>query len=111
MDRDLYSAFLGTAVDKNSEYHAKNLQDFSSWEAILHAAWSLAYEQGIPATVKPPGFSDLETQSQPLQVAFQGQSGLHVKHEQGQFKIQDVVGNQSGTREPVRDNVPACENP
>jgi hypothetical protein len=97
MDRDLYSAFLGTAVDENSEYHAKNLEDFSSWEAILHAAWSLAYSQGIPATVKPPGFSDLEVQ---------GQSGLHVKHEQNYFKVQDVVGSQSGAREPVRDNVP-----
>jgi transposase len=102
MDRDLYSAFLGTAVDKNSEYHAKNLEDFSSWEAILHAAWSLAYAQGIPATVKPTGFSDLVPQ---------GQSGSHVKHEQNYFKVQDVVGCQSGAREPVRDNVPACENP
>jgi transposase len=102
MDRDLYSAFLGTAVDRASEYHVENLEDFSSWEAILHAAWSLAYKQGIPATVKPPGFSDLVPQ---------GQSGLHVKHEQNQFKVQDVVGCQSGAREPVRDNVPACENP
>jgi hypothetical protein len=85
----LYSAFLATAISETGEYCANQLSDWSGWEAILHAAWSRAYNKGIPATDKPLELVEPEKRSQVL-------SGLHEKREQAQTKTQDVVVNRQG---------------
>jgi hypothetical protein len=89
MDRDLYSAFLATAVIETGEYRANQLSDWSGWEAILHAAWTRAYNQGIPATDAPSACIELEGSPPAL-------SGLYEKREQAQTKTQDVVVNRQG---------------
>jgi transposase len=86
MDRDLYSAYLATAVIENGEYCANQLSDWSGWEAILHAAWTLAYNKGIPATDAPSACIEPEDSPPAL-------SGLHEKREQSNAKTQDVVVN------------------
>jgi transposase len=89
MDRDLYSAFLATAIDENGEYRANQLEDWSGWEAILHAAWARAYNKGIPATDAP--LACIEPEDSPPAL-----SGLHEKREQANAKTQDVVMNRQG---------------
>jgi hypothetical protein len=86
MDRDLYSAYLATAIDETGEYCANQLSDWSGWEAILHAAWLRGNNQGIPATDAPLTCIGPEDSPPAL-------SGLHEKREQAQTKAQDVVVN------------------
>jgi hypothetical protein len=74
MDRDLYSAYLATAIDETGEYCANQLSDWSGQEAVLCAAWYSAYKQGIPATDAPPECIEPEKSSPAL-------SGLHAKRE------------------------------
>jgi hypothetical protein len=86
MDRDLYSAYLATAIDETGEYCANQLEDWSGWEDILHAAWTRGNTQGTPATDAPLRCIEPEKSSPAL-------SGLHAKREQTNSKTQDVVTN------------------
>jgi hypothetical protein len=53
MDRDLYSARLGTAVDQDGVYQADKLEAYQEWEHTLRTAWTRGYKQGISATGNP----------------------------------------------------------
>jgi hypothetical protein len=87
MDRDLYSARLGTAVDQDGVYQADKLEAYQEWEHTLRAAWTRGYQQGISATGNPM----VDHPSLNLMIQDNGQSRSFAKEELIEPTTEDAV--------------------